>query len=291
MRVPIYQMLGGRVPRQGCVSIATPTGQAQWHRDWQSAQARMDSRFTFSRCTSAAQSPTPAGAVVAPAGVLDGFTRMPAAPGRTAGRASARAMPPMTANVPHPFTGLHFTEPRPSTFSTNISHEVLERDRLRGARSPSTSVGHISLQDGILLALRSRNTSRLSRGFHPGSTPGLSAVAACDGSVPIFHPVNESTSRKASDRCSTQASRSIHPDLAYSPRHPLRPENLRRGAGPWRCEGNPTWRKARSSANGRRRISRCPGKRSSVRIELSRVEVGLVVTISSSGASPRQWSR
>src|SRR5689334_6970442 len=110
--VPIYQMLGGRFRekvRIYCDTDATvPSGKETGKR----LKERMDLGFTFLKMDlGLMQIADLPGAVVAPAGTLEGF-RSHAAQGmsRTLEERRQRNALYDAQNVRHPFTGLHFTD-------------------------------------------------------------------------------------------------------------------------------------------------------------------------------------
>ena len=92
------------------------------------------------------------GAVVSPAGVLEGFHADPRGRGGTTEERRARNLAYDSQNVRHPFTGLHFSEKGLDLLEQYI-HEVRE---VIGYEIPLAidHVGHISLQDGIRLSRR-----------------------------------------------------------------------------------------------------------------------------------------
>ena len=152
--VPIYQMLGGKFRDKVRIYCDTdaekPSGTATGKR----LKERMALGFTFLKMDlGLMQIADVPGAVVGPAGVLDGLRSH-------AGNMSARTLEERrqlnavydAQNVMHPFTGLHFSEKGLDLLEQYIS-EV--RDVI-GMEIPLAidHVGHISLQDGIRLARR-----------------------------------------------------------------------------------------------------------------------------------------
>jgi len=151
---PIYQMLGGKFRdkvRCYCDTDADrPSGTEMGKR----LKDRMDKGFTFLKMDlglmEIAHIP---GAVVGPAGVLEGFQQH--AGGIRASNneeRKARNLVYDAQNVMHPFTGLHFSEKGLDLLEQYIA-EVRE---VIGPEIPLAidHLGHISLQDGIRLAQR-----------------------------------------------------------------------------------------------------------------------------------------
>jgi gluconate/galactonate dehydratase len=151
---PIYQMLGGKFRdkvRCYCDTDADrPSGTEMGKR----LKERMDKGFTFLKMDlglmEIAHIP---GAVVGPAGVLEGF-KQHAGGIRAANNEErkARNLVYDAQNVMHPFTGLHFSEKGLDLLEQYIA-EVRE---VIGPEIPLAidHLGHISLQDGIRLAQR-----------------------------------------------------------------------------------------------------------------------------------------
>jgi len=151
---PIYQMLGGKFRdkvRCYCDTDADrPSGTEMGKR----LKERMDKGFTFLKMDlglmEIAHIP---GAVVGPAGVLEGF-KQHAGGIRAANNdeRKARNLVYDAQNVMHPFTGLHFSEKGLDLLEQYIA-EVRE---VIGPEIPLAidHLGHISLQDGIRLAQR-----------------------------------------------------------------------------------------------------------------------------------------
>ncbi|MEP7248134.1 MAG: mandelate racemase/muconate lactonizing enzyme family protein, partial [Gammaproteobacteria bacterium] len=152
--VPIYQMLGGRFRDKVRVYCDTDAEKPSGTETGKRLKARMDLGFTFLKMDlGLAQISHIPGAVVARAGVLDGFrTHAARGPARTLDERRARNAAYDAQNVPHPFTGLHFTEKGIDLLDQYI-HEVRE---VIGYEIPLAidHVGHISLQNGIRLARR-----------------------------------------------------------------------------------------------------------------------------------------
>jgi L-alanine-DL-glutamate epimerase-like enolase superfamily enzyme len=152
--VPIYQMLGGRFRDKVRIYCDTdaehPSGTATGKR----LKERMELGFTFLKMDlGLMQIADMPGAVVAPAGTLEGF-RSHAAQGRAGTLEERRQRNAIydAQNVRHPFTGLHFTDKGLDYLEQYIA-EV--RDVI-GTEIPLAidHVGHISLQNGIRLAKR-----------------------------------------------------------------------------------------------------------------------------------------
>jgi L-alanine-DL-glutamate epimerase-like enolase superfamily enzyme len=152
--VPVYQMLGGKFRdkvRCYCDTDADrPSGTAMGLR----LKERMELGFTFLKMDlGLMQVADVPGAVVSPAGTLEGYKMHP-------GRGRARTLEDRRArnaaydiqNVMHPFSGLHFTDKGIDLLEQYI-HEVRE---VIGYEVPLAidHVGHISLQNGIRLARR-----------------------------------------------------------------------------------------------------------------------------------------
>ncbi|MDX8464026.1 enolase C-terminal domain-like protein, partial [Mesorhizobium humile] len=114
---------------------------------------RMDRGFTFLKMDlGLMQIAHIPGAVVAPAGVLEGFHGNPRGRGGSFEERKARNLAYDAQNVQHPFTGLHFTEKDIDLLEQYI-HEVREVI-VYEIPLASDHVGHISLQDGIRLSRR-----------------------------------------------------------------------------------------------------------------------------------------
>ncbi|TIX32645.1 MAG: mandelate racemase/muconate lactonizing enzyme family protein, partial [Mesorhizobium sp.] len=152
--VPIYQMLGGRFRdkvRLYCDTDATvPSGTETGKR----LKQRMALGFTFLKMDlGLMQIADVPGAVVSPAGSLEGYRVQPGrGPVKTLEERRARNAAYDLHNVPHPFTGLHFSDKGLDLLEQYIA-EV--RDVI-GMDIPLAidHVGHISLQNGIRLARR-----------------------------------------------------------------------------------------------------------------------------------------
>ena len=152
--VPVYQMLGGKFRDKVRIYCDTdadkPSGTATGKR----LKERMALGFTFLKMDlGLMQIADIPGAVVGPAGVLDGLRSHPGhMPARTMDERRQRNAAYDAQNVPHPFTGLHFSEKGLDLLEQYIA-EVRE---VIGMEIPLAidHVGHISLQDGIRLARR-----------------------------------------------------------------------------------------------------------------------------------------
>ncbi|HEV7719498.1 MAG TPA: mandelate racemase/muconate lactonizing enzyme family protein [Arsenicitalea sp.] len=152
--VPIYQMLGGKFRDKVRIYCDTDAEKPSGTETGKRLKARMDLGFTFLKMDlGLMQVADIPGAVVAPAGTLEGY--------RThAGRGQARTLEERRLrnaaydiqNVRHPFSGLHFTDKGIDLLEQYI-HEVRE---VIGYEIPLAidHVGHISLQNGIRLAQR-----------------------------------------------------------------------------------------------------------------------------------------
>jgi gluconate/galactonate dehydratase len=152
--VPIYQMLGGKFRDKVRIYCDTDADKPSGTETGKRMKERMDRGFTFLKMDlGLMQIAHVPGAIVAPAGALDGFhshagnRRATTPEGRRARNAAYDAQ-----NVRHPFTGLHFSEKGLDLLEQYIA-EVRE---VIGDEIPLAidHVGHISLQDGIRLAQR-----------------------------------------------------------------------------------------------------------------------------------------
>lgn len=152
--VPIYQMLGGKFRDKVRIYCDTDAEKPSGTETGKRLKARMDRGFSFLKMDlGLMQIADIPGAVVAPAGTLEGYRVH-------AGRGKARTMQERRArnaaydvqNVRHPFSGLHFTDKGIDLLEQYIA-EV--RDVI-GYEIPLAidHVGHISLQNGIRLARR-----------------------------------------------------------------------------------------------------------------------------------------
>ncbi|WP_192250619.1 mandelate racemase/muconate lactonizing enzyme family protein [Mesorhizobium silamurunense] len=151
--VPIYQMLGGRFREKVRVYCDTDAEKPSGTETGKRLKERMKRGFTFLKMDlGLMQIAHVPGAVVAPAGALEGFHANPRARGGTLEERKARNLAYDAQNVQHPFTGLHFTEKGIDLLEQYI-HEVRE---VIGYEIPLAidHVGHISLQDGIRLSRR-----------------------------------------------------------------------------------------------------------------------------------------
>lgn len=151
--VPIYQMLGGKFRDKVRVYCDTDAEKPSGTETGKRLKERMERGFTFLKMDlGLMQIAHVPGAVVAPAGVLEGFHADPRGRGGTPEERKARNLAYDAQNVRHPFTGLHFTEKGIDLLEQYI-HEVRE---VIGYEIPLAidHVGHISLQDGIRLSRR-----------------------------------------------------------------------------------------------------------------------------------------
>ncbi|NEI97817.1 mandelate racemase/muconate lactonizing enzyme family protein [Rhizobium ruizarguesonis] len=152
--VPIYQMLGGRFRekvRVYCDTDATvPSGTETGRR----LKQRMELGFTFLKMDlGLMQIADVPGAVVSPAGSLEGYRDHPGrGPLKTIEERRVRNAAYDLHNVPHPFTGLHFSD-KGLDFLEQYIAEVRE---VIGMDIPLAidHIGHISVQNGIRLARR-----------------------------------------------------------------------------------------------------------------------------------------
>jgi gluconate/galactonate dehydratase len=151
---PIYQMLGGKFRDKVRVYCDTdaekPSGTATGER----LKERMERGFTFLKMDlGLMQIAHLPGAIVAPAGVLEGYHQRPdRGPLQMLEERRRRNAIYDIHNVQHPFTGLHFTEKGLDYLEQYIA-EV--RDVI-GYEVPLAldHIGHISLQNGMRLARR-----------------------------------------------------------------------------------------------------------------------------------------
>ncbi|MGO6691591.1 mandelate racemase/muconate lactonizing enzyme family protein [Rhizobium johnstonii] len=152
--VPINQMLGGRFRekvRVYCDTDATvPSGTETGRR----LKQRMELGFTFLKMDlGLMQIADVPGAVVSPAGSLEGYRDHPGrGPLKTIEERRVRNAAYDLHNVPHPFTGLHFSD-KGLDFLEQYIAEVRE---VIGMDIPLAidHIGHISVQNGIRLARR-----------------------------------------------------------------------------------------------------------------------------------------
>ncbi|WP_214472700.1 mandelate racemase/muconate lactonizing enzyme family protein [Mesorhizobium sp. dw_380] len=151
--VPIYQMLGGRFREKVRLYCDTDAEKPSGTETGKRLKERMDRGFTFLKMDlGLMQIAHIPGAVVAPAGALEGFHGNPRGRGGSLEERKTRNLAYGAQNVQHPFTGLHFTEKGIDLLEQYI-HQVRE---IIGYEIPLAidHVGHISLQDGIRLARR-----------------------------------------------------------------------------------------------------------------------------------------
>jgi gluconate/galactonate dehydratase len=152
--VPIYQMLGGKFRDKVRIYCDTDAEKPSGTETGKRLKARMDRGFTFLKMDlGLMQIADIPGAVVAPAGTLEGY-RVHAGRGqsRTMEERRARNAAYDVQNVRHPFTGLNFSDKGLDLLEQYIA-EVRE---VIGMEIPLAidHVGHISLQNGIRLAKR-----------------------------------------------------------------------------------------------------------------------------------------
>ena len=152
--VPIYQMLGGKFRDKVRIYCDTDAEKPSGTETGKRLKERMDRGFTFLKMDlGLMQIADIPGAVVAPAGTLEGYRIHPGR-GQTKSMEDRRARNAVydTHNVRHPFSGLHFTDKGIDLLEQYI-HEVRE---VIGYEIPLAidHVGHISLQNGIRLAKR-----------------------------------------------------------------------------------------------------------------------------------------
>lgn len=152
--VPIYQMLGGKFRDKVRMYADTDAERPSGTETGKRLKARMDMGFSFLKMDlGLMQIADVPGAVVAPAGSLEGYRVYPGhARAKTMEERRERNAAYDTHNVRHPFTGLHFSDKGLDLLEQYIA-EVRE---VIGMEVPLAidHVGHISLQNGIRLARR-----------------------------------------------------------------------------------------------------------------------------------------
>jgi gluconate/galactonate dehydratase len=151
--VPIYQMLGGKFRDHVRIYCDTDAEKPSGTETGKRLKERMERGFTFLKMDlGLMQIAHIPGAVVAPAGVLEGLHGNPRGRGGSLEERKTRNRIYDAQNVMHPFTALHFTEKGVDLLEQYIT-EVRE---VIGDEIPLAidHVGHISLQDGIRLARR-----------------------------------------------------------------------------------------------------------------------------------------
>ena len=152
--VPIYQMLGGRFRERVRMYCDTDASKPSGTETGSRLKERMALGYTFLKIDlGVLQIMDAPGAVVAPAGSLEGYRVHPGrGPVKTIEERQRRNADYDLHNVRHPFTGLHFTEKGLDLLEQYIA-EVRE---VIGYEVPLAidHVGHISLQNGIRLARR-----------------------------------------------------------------------------------------------------------------------------------------
>jgi gluconate/galactonate dehydratase len=152
--VPIYQMLGGKFRDKVRIYCDTDAEQPSGTATGRRLKDRMNLGFTFLKMDlGLMQIADLPGAVSGPTGILEGL-RSRAAQGQahTLDDRRLRNAAYDAQNVPHPFTGLHFTDKGLDYLEQYIS----EVRAVIGNEIPLAidHVGHISLQNGIRLAKR-----------------------------------------------------------------------------------------------------------------------------------------
>ena len=153
--VPIYQMLGGKFRDKVRMYCDTDASKPSGTETGKRLKERMALGFTFLKMDlGLGQIMHVPGAVGAPTGLLESYRDTSARICAPRPSTSAAGATPAydVHNVPHPFTGLHFTEKGLDLLEQYIA-EVRE---LIGPEMPLAidHFGHISLQDGIRLARR-----------------------------------------------------------------------------------------------------------------------------------------
>ena len=152
--VPVYQMLGGRFRDKVRIYCDTDAEKPSGAETGKRLKERMERGFTFLKMDlGLMQIADVPGAVVAPAGSLEGYRIHPGrGPVKTLEDRRKRNAVYDIHNVRHPFSGLHFTDKGIDLLEQYI-HEVRE---VIGYEIPLAidHVGHISLQNGIRLARR-----------------------------------------------------------------------------------------------------------------------------------------
>lgn len=152
--VPVYQMLGGRFREQVRVYCDTDATVPSGTETGKRLKERMERGFTFLKMDlGLMQIADVPGAVVFPAGSLEGYRKSPVrGPLKTLDERRLRNAAYDLHNVQHPFTGLHFTDKGLDLLEQYIA-EVRE---VIGMNIPLAidHIGHISMQNGIRLARR-----------------------------------------------------------------------------------------------------------------------------------------
>ncbi len=152
--VPVYQMLGGKFRDKVRIYCDTDAEKPSGTETGKRLKERMKRGFTFLKMDlGLMQIADIPGAVVAPAGTLEGYrAHSPRGQAKTLEERRARNAAYDVQNVRHPFSGLHFTDKGIDLLEQYI-HEVRE---VIGYDIPLAidHVGHISLQNGIRLAQR-----------------------------------------------------------------------------------------------------------------------------------------
>jgi len=152
--VPVYQMLGGKFRDKVRIYCDTDASVPSGTETGKRLKERVALGFTFLKMDlGLMQIADIPGAVVAPAGTLEGYrAREARSQARTMEERRERNAAYDVQNVRHPFTGLHFTDKGLDLLEQYIA-EVRE---VIGMEIPLAidHVGHISLQNGIRLARR-----------------------------------------------------------------------------------------------------------------------------------------
>jgi L-alanine-DL-glutamate epimerase-like enolase superfamily enzyme len=152
--VPIYQMLGGRFRDRVRMYCDTDASKPSGTETGKRLKRRMELGYTFLKMDlGLGQIMHVPGAVSAPAGVLEPYGSFPHR--LPAGDAEARHRRNRlydAHNVPHPFTGIHFTEK-----GLDLLEQYMAEVRQEiGPEIPVAidHLGHVALSDGIRLARR-----------------------------------------------------------------------------------------------------------------------------------------
>ncbi len=152
--VPIYQMLGGRFRDKVRIYSDTDAEKPSGRETGLRLKERMERGFTFLKMDlGLMQIAHLPGAVAGPSGVLEALgSRAAQSRARTLDERRARNAAYDAQNVPHPFTGLHFTEKG----LDHLEQYIAEVREVIGPEIPLAidHLGHISLQNGIRLAKR-----------------------------------------------------------------------------------------------------------------------------------------
>ncbi len=152
--VPIYQMLGGKFRDRVRMYCDTDASRPSGSETGKRLKARMDLGYTFLKMDLGLnQIMHVAGAVGAPTGLLDSYRDNPhRLTAKTLDERRRRNAIYDVHNVPHPFTGLHFTE-----MGLDLLEQYIAEVRVEiGPDVPLAidHLGHISLGDAMRLARR-----------------------------------------------------------------------------------------------------------------------------------------